>query len=188
MKKRLLKIALLSLALISCGASSEATPTLPISQGLPSIVPTTISMPTPIPTEEHIASPTPVPSISPSTAPTVTETSPSPVASTPPSGSEYSLTVTAKGLAFDVKTITVQPGQLVVIKFKNEDSVPHNMAFYTDKTAKEKIFVGKIINGPSSTTYRFKAPSKPGNYFFRCDVHPQIMTGTFIVQAKEPGY
>ena len=28
----------------------------------------------------------------------------------------------------------------------------------------------------------FDAPERPGNYFFRCDVHPDTMTGTFRVQ------
>jgi plastocyanin len=33
----------------------------------------------------------------------------------------------------------------------------------------------------STTTYTFEAPD-PGEYFFRCDVHPVDMTGTFVVR------
>jgi plastocyanin len=28
----------------------------------------------------------------------------------------------------------------------------------------------------------FNAPSTPGSYYFRCDVHPDTMDGTFSVQ------
>jgi plastocyanin len=31
-------------------------------------------------------------------------------------------------------------------------------------------------------TYEFDAPEEPGAYFFRCDVHPTAMTGTFRVE------
>jgi plastocyanin len=37
------------------------------------------------------------------------------------------------------------------------------------------------VTGPTTTTYTFTAPSTPGSYFFRCDVHPTQMTGTFVV-------
>jgi hypothetical protein len=31
-------------------------------------------------------------------------------------------------------------------------------------------------------TEKFTAPSTPGTYYFHCDVHPDQMNGTFIVQ------
>jgi plastocyanin len=69
------------------------------------------------------------------------------------------------------------------VNFDNQDSgIPHNFSVYTSSAATTSIFVGKIITGPSKTTYTFTAPTTPGNYFFRCDVHPTVMTGTFVVQ------
>ena len=44
-----------------------------------------------------------------------------------------------------------------------------------------RIFVGDYITGLKTITYTFTVPSKPGNYFFRCDIHPELMTGTFVV-------
>ena len=90
--------------------------------------------------------------------------------------------LTAENIAFDQKTITVPSGADVTVNFENRDSgVPHNFAVYDTDAAKNVIFQGKIITGLAKTTYTFKAPDKPGTYFFRCDVHPTQMTGQFIV-------
>jgi plastocyanin len=89
----------------------------------------------------------------------------------------------AKNIAFDKSTITVPAGAQVTINFDNQDSgIPHNFSLYTDSSASTSIYIGDIITGPKTITYTFTAPSTPGNYFFRCDVHPTIMTGTFVVQ------
>jgi plastocyanin len=91
--------------------------------------------------------------------------------------------LTAQNLAFDQSTITVKAGQTVTINFHNKDgAIPHNFAVYTDSSALTVIFKGEIIIGVSDTTYTFTAPSTPGTYFFRCDVHPNLMIGTFVVQ------
>ncbi len=89
--------------------------------------------------------------------------------------------LTAQNVAFDTSTIAVPAGAEVTVQFTNLDSVPHNFAVYETSQANEPIFVGEIIN-EGTTTYTFTAPSQPGTYFFRCDVHPQTMTGDFIVQ------
>jgi len=86
-------------------------------------------------------------------------------------------------MAFDTNTITVPAGANVTVNFNNKDTgIPHNLAVYTDSNATTSIFKGKIITGSSTTVYQFTAPSTPGIYFFRCDTHPTIMTGKFIVQ------
>jgi plastocyanin len=87
----------------------------------------------------------------------------------------------AQNLAFSQSEITVQAGALVTVNFNNMDTgIPHNFAVYTDASASTPIFQGAIVTGPTTTTYTFTAPSAPGSYFFRCDVHPE-MTGTFTV-------
>jgi plastocyanin len=105
-------------------------------------------------------------------------------ASSPASAAKtITLNVIAQSMAFDQKTLTVPAGAQVTINFDNKDSgIPHNIAFYTDSTASTKIFVGSMITGPGTTTYTFTAPTTPGTYFFRCDVHPTQMKGQFIVQ------
>ena len=89
--------------------------------------------------------------------------------------------IAAENFGFSTETITVPAGAEVTIEFDNrDDGVPHNVAVYTDSSAADAIFVGEVVTGPTRTTYTLTAPETPGNYFFRCDVHPS-MHGAFIV-------
>jgi plastocyanin len=86
-------------------------------------------------------------------------------------------------MAFDTNKITVPAGAKVTLVFTNNDKVPHNVAFYETSAAAKSIYVGEVFTGPKTVTYTFTAPSTPGTYFFRCDVHPSVMTGDFVVTA-----
>jgi plastocyanin len=91
--------------------------------------------------------------------------------------------IVAKSFAFNTSTITVPAGANVTINFNNMDAgIPHNVAVYENRDAKMAIYVGAVINGPKTITYNFVAPTTPGTYFFRCDVHPTTMVGDFIVK------
>ena len=95
------------------------------------------------------------------------------------------INLVANNIAFNMSTITVPAGADVTVNFDNQDAnIPHNFAVYETQAAQKTIFQGKIITGPAKTTYTFKAPDKPGTYFFRCDVHPTIMKGQFVVIAS----
>jgi plastocyanin len=102
-------------------------------------------------------------------------------------GSPVTINLVAKGMAFDTKTITVPAGAAVTINFNNQDTVPHNFSLFTDSTATPPaLFQGQIVKA-ATITYTFTAPTTPGTYFFRCDIHPTIMTGSFIVTAASSG-
>ncbi|MHB8104157.1 MAG: cupredoxin domain-containing protein [Dehalococcoidales bacterium] len=106
-------------------------------------------------------------------------------ATTTPTPTQQSVTINliAQGMAFDQSTITVPAGALVTLIFNNKDSgIPHNFSLYTDSSATKAIFIGQIISGPKTITYTFTAPATRGTYFFRCDVHPASMIGSFVVQ------
>ncbi|HYH28284.1 MAG TPA: cupredoxin domain-containing protein [Actinomycetota bacterium] len=108
---------------------------------------------------------------------TATETPSSPSAT----ATGDAIEVEAENVAFETDSIEAPAGSTVAIEFKNRDSVPHNMAFYTDESASEEIFQGETITGPDAeVVYTFDAPAEAGSYFFRCDVHP-TMNGTFTV-------
>ncbi len=94
--------------------------------------------------------------------------------------------VSAFNITFDTDTITVDADGQVRIRFDNQDdsSVRHNVAVYnssTDLTAVSPGSIGLIFAGPEIDDTVFDVPAA-GEYFFRCDVHPTQMTGTFSVQ------
>ena len=94
-----------------------------------------------------------------------------------------SISLIAKNMSFNQNKITVPAGANISVNFDNQDQyIPHNFAVYTDAFAKTAIFQGVPMIGPAKGNYTFTAPTKAGTYFFRCDVHPTIMTGQFIVQ------
>jgi plastocyanin len=102
-------------------------------------------------------------------------------ASAPPA-EPGTLTIAANNLAFDKRSLTARPSTQTRIQFSNNDiGVLHNVAVYTNNRATTRIFVGELTTGPNVTTYSFTSPAA-GTYFFRCDSHPDQMTGTFNVR------
>jgi plastocyanin len=118
--------------------------------------------------------PTPTP---PSTSTQNSNTPPAPA----PGGQAVTVNISSLNYRFDKSNITVPAGANVTMVYENKEAVPHNVAIYTTPAATEVIFKGEVITGPKTITYNFIAPTTPGDYFFRCDVHPAVMTGTFTV-------
>jgi plastocyanin len=91
--------------------------------------------------------------------------------------------VVAANIAFDLKEIRVNTGGQLRVRLDNKEAVRHNIAFYksaTDVTVVSPGSVGLTFEGPAVDDTVFDVPTT-GSYFFRCDVHPTIMTGTFVV-------
>ena len=88
------------------------------------------------------------------------------------------------GIRFDRQTVTVAGGGNVTIAITNTDAgIAHNFAVYSDSEGSQPI-AGAGMNqcvGPCSYQLSFATPPA-GRYYFRCDVHPADMFGTFIVQ------
>jgi plastocyanin len=98
-------------------------------------------------------------------------------------GGPVTVSMIAQNNQFNIRTITASAGVEVTVNLDNRDpGIPHNVSFYTNRNATSTIFKGELLTGPGTLTERFSAPSSPGSYFFRCDVHPDTMTGTFAVQ------
>jgi len=134
--------------------------------------------PTPTMTGEPTATPTETATATPTETATVT-----PTATTTPPEEGTTISLIAEGNSFNTDNIRVPSGSEVVIEFENmDDGIPHNFALYTDSSADEVIFQGETIVGPDTAIYTFTAPVTLGPYFFRCDVHPETMTGDFIVE------
>jgi plastocyanin len=131
------------------------------------------------------------PSSSPASPQPTASRSPGPSPSAPgcePSGST-SLSVTAPVGAsvdgFAQTCLAVQAGKDFTVTFKNDDTgVAHTWAVFKDPSAAQRLggaaSATDSITGPSQKTYQLKA-LPAGTYFFRCDIHPTQMTGTFVV-------
>jgi len=90
------------------------------------------------------------------------------------------VTLTSVDLAFDKTTLTVPAGEAFTLALINQESMQHNVAIYTDSSASDDLFVGEFIG---ETTIVYDIPAlEPGEYFFRCDLHPD-MQGTLIVEG-----
>jgi cytochrome c oxidase subunit II len=116
----------------------------------------------------------------------VQEQTGTPNANVTPTGPITELTLVAKNITWDAKTLTVPAGSTVKLTVDNQDNaIPHNFSLYASEqaaTSGEKPLAGtKPTAGPVQEDLTFNAPA-PGTYYFRCDVHPTTMTGTFIVQ------
>jgi plastocyanin len=108
-----------------------------------------------------------------------------PAAATPEAAPEVVEISAIPTLRFDRDSIEVEAGTEVTLRFINDEpGVPHNWAAYTDDSATELIpgAITEICTGPCEGEITFTAPSEPGEHFFRCDVHPTTMTGTFVVR------
>lgn len=95
-----------------------------------------------------------------------------------PSGvTDADVAITSRNLTFDVATLTVPADSQFSLRLTNLDAAPHNVAIYQDSLAADDVFVGDVI---TSASIVYEVPAlEAGNYFFRCDVHPE-MNGTLV--------
>lgn len=90
--------------------------------------------------------------------------------------------VSASNMAFNATCLAAPANMPFTIGFTNQDAgVPHNVAIYTNADAVTSLFTGAIVSGPTTVTYNVPA-LKSGTYYFRCDIHPGVMYGTFVVR------
>jgi plastocyanin len=104
----------------------------------------------------------------------------------PPAPGPGAVAISATELEFDASSLTAPAGEPFDLTFDNTVAVPHNVAIYTDDSAADPLFVGETVTGPTTITYAVPALD-PGEYFFRCDVHPTQMTGTLVAEGGGTG-
>jgi plastocyanin len=84
-------------------------------------------------------------------------------------------------IRFDRAELTISANTDVTITADNtETGVPHSFSVYRTSAAQENLGKTDICTAPCTNVVTLNLP--PGEYFFRCEVHPQQMTGTLIVQ------
>ena len=102
--------------------------------------------------------------------------------------------VAPKGAAtngFAQTTLSFEAGKPTDLEFDNQDAgVQHNVVIFAQDPAKDSqaaaLFTGDVITGPLKTTYHVPA-LQAGTYYFHCEVHPTVMTGTITVGAVGGG-
>jgi hypothetical protein len=86
---------------------------------------------------------------------------------------------------FDTDCLAVPAGEAYTIDFDNQDPGQiHNVNVYPDESSSESLLLPPgdgTITGPDQITYEGEPIDEPGNLFFKCDIHPTTMTGTFVV-------
>lgn len=85
---------------------------------------------------------------------------------------------------FSVSTIEAPPTTEVTFTLVNRGIAKHNLNFLQAEGGAE-IAKTDLIDGGQTATVTFTTPGE-GSYFFVCDVHPDQMTGTFVVRAGAP--
>jgi plastocyanin len=102
----------------------------------------------------------------------------------PPGVSAGPVSIEAVNSQFDLQEFELTADLPAEIKFHNNDeNVPHNVAIYRDDQYTQDVFVGDMFPGPTTIEYRFDAPHT-GEYFFRCDVHPNMAGKVKVVPAE----
>jgi plastocyanin len=102
----------------------------------------------------------------------------SPAGSAAPSASSV-LSLTAQDIQFSTDQLCAPAGQPLTLRFENlDDGVDHNVSISPEG---REVFTGEVFAGPGVREYSIPA-LPPGDYEFRCDVHPEAMRGTLTVQ------
>jgi plastocyanin len=99
---------------------------------------------------------------------------------TPPAtGADNVVDVKTENFAFDPAEITVPAGEPVTFRFTNADSVSHTFTLYTDEEFENPIGGGSATEQEPEITVSFV---DPGEYYFRCELHPSQMQGELKAQ------
>lgn len=93
------------------------------------------------------------------------------------------ISISAKDLQFSAPCMVAEADTPFVIRFTNEEAVPHDVAVYRDSSKSNEIMRGEIITGPNKDVdYQVQALAE-GDYYFNCTVHP-AMDGSLYVIAS----
>lgn len=88
--------------------------------------------------------------------------------------------VVAQNTAFDKSCVAVPADRAFTISFDNKDTVAHGFTIAESETATTTFFQQAPVRGPQTVTLNV-SPLRKGTFFFKCQVHPAQMKGTFIV-------
>ena len=88
--------------------------------------------------------------------------------------------VVVQGNAFDKTCVAVAANRAFTISFENKDTTAHGFTIAESETATTNLFQQAPVRGPQTVAMNVGA-LRPGTFFFKCQVHPNQMKGTFVV-------
>jgi cytochrome c oxidase subunit 2 len=90
--------------------------------------------------------------------------------------------IAAQNVAFDKPCMTARAGRPFTLKFDNKEAVAHNVSIHQSaEPSSPAVLTGQPITGPRVIDYQVPA-LKAGRHFFRCDLHPEAMTGILVAK------
>ena len=89
--------------------------------------------------------------------------------------------IVAQNNGFDKTCLAVTANQAFTISFENKDTTAHGFTIAESETATTNLFQQAPLRGPQTVTLNVGA-LRPGTFFFKCQVHPTQMKGTFVVR------
>jgi plastocyanin len=116
--------------------------------------------------------------------PAAAKTGVAPSGSPAAGGSQKQITITAKDFSFSTDAVEVRMGDALAITFKNSDSVPHTLTFYSDSAYRDAIAGGDSgsVGGGATMTFTIIADA---NLFYRCNIHPSQMEGEIDIKTTQ---
>lgn len=130
------------------------------------------------------ATDTPAPAATSTPAPSNTQPPPPPTNTPvpPPPPGETTVAITGRDVRFVERAPSAPAGNLTIV-FNNEDAgIVHNIRVYNGpNTDAPSIAASALVEGPITQTLPLGTLGS-GAYFYRCDAHPQTMTGTLTLQ------
>ena len=100
----------------------------------------------------------------------------------PPPPGETTVAITGRDVRFVERAPSAPAGNTTIV-FNNEDAgIVHNIRVYNGpNTDAPSIAASALVEGPITQTLPLGTLGS-GAYFYRCDAHPQTMTGTLTLQ------
>lgn len=90
--------------------------------------------------------------------------------------------ISAHRLRYSAPCMVAPAGEAFVVRFTNDETEPHDVAIFADRTATTRYLEGEIFSGPGVTRDYSVAALPAGDYYFHCAVHPADMEGDLYVR------